>query len=268
MPTVHPTAIVDPGADLADRVEIGPYCVVESDVTLGPGTCLRSHAIIRRFTTLGADNLVDSFCVLGGNPQDVKFDPSSETYLRIGDGNLFREHVTISRATGHGEATIVGNQTFWMAGSHAGHNVTVKDHATLVNGTAIGGHGSLGRRAILGGGAKTHQFCWVGEGAMIQGNAPVTQHIPPFSLYSARHGLVGLNVVGLRRHPDLTDTDRREIREAFDLLYRRKLPIGRALEDLNEHDWGPAAGRFVDFIRRAYHADPPFNRPLARVRRD
>ena len=129
MATIHSTALVDPAAKLADDVEIGPYCLVEADVALGPGTVLRPHAIVRRYTTLGSGNFVDSFAVLGGLPQDLKFKPDTVSFVRIGDNNVFREGVTVSRATGEGHATTVGSGTYWMTGSHAGHDATVHDDA-------------------------------------------------------------------------------------------------------------------------------------------
>jgi len=149
MPKVHPTAIVHPTAVLSDGVEIGAYSIVEADVVIGPGTVLRDHAILRRYTTIGQNNIVDSYAVLGGLPQDLKFNPRTASYLRVGDDNVFREGVTISRATGEGEATVVGNRTYWMTTAHAGHSAVVEDDCILVNGSALAGHTVLGRGAIL-----------------------------------------------------------------------------------------------------------------------
>ncbi|MHC4983945.1 MAG: acyl-ACP--UDP-N-acetylglucosamine O-acyltransferase, partial [Planctomycetota bacterium] len=139
MPKVHPTAIVHDDAKLADDVEVGPHCVIESDVEIATGCRLREHVIVRRYTTVGMRNLIDAFCVLGGEPQDLKFDPATVSYLRIGDDNVFREGVTISRATGEGNVTVVGNKTYWMALTHAGHNTIIEDEAILINGAAVGG---------------------------------------------------------------------------------------------------------------------------------
>ena len=264
MPKVHPTAIVHPKAQLADDVEVGPYCVIESDVAVGAGTVLRESVVIRRFTTLGEGNFVDAFSVLGGEPQDLKFDHNCTTYLRIGDGNTFREGVTISRATGEGNSTVIGNKTYWMAGAHAGHNVTIADEVILVNGAAVGGYVTIGRRVILSNYVGIHQFCRIGELAMGQGHAAVTMHVPPYTIFFGASSLASLNLVGLQRAPYLTDEDRRQIKEAFRLLYRSKLKPAEALEKLDAiKDWGEAADKFRRFVRDALSAKKPYDRGLA-----
>ena len=268
MAQIHPTAIVHPSAVLADGVEIGAYSVVEADVVIGAGSVLREHASIRRYTTIGRNNIVDSHAVLGGLPQDLKFDPRTISYLRVGDNNVFREGVTISRATGEGEATLVGNRTYWMMAAHAGHNAVVEDDAILVNGSALAGHTALGRGAILSAHVVVHQFCWFGEGAMSQGNAATSMHIPPFVILAGVNNVVSLNVIGLRRSKEIGDEDRRQIREAFDLTYRSNLNTSDALRAMEKHTgWRPAASRFREFVRRVAMARPPYRRGLCPLRR-
>ena len=268
MPEIHPTAIVHPTAVLSDDVEIGAYSVVEADVVIGPGTVLGDHAILRRYTTIGRNNIVDSYAVLGGLPQDIKFNPGTTSYLRVGDGNVFREGVTISRATGEGEATIVGNRTYWMTAAHAGHNAVIEDDAILVNGSALAGHTVLGRGAMLSAHVVVHQFCWVGEGAMSQGNSATSMHIAPFTLFAGPNQVVSLNVVGIRRSKEITERERPQIREAFDLTYRSSLKLSDALRAMDERtEWGPAASRFRDFVRRVVSAQPPYKRGLCPLRR-
>ncbi|MGA2266797.1 MAG: acyl-ACP--UDP-N-acetylglucosamine O-acyltransferase [Phycisphaerae bacterium] len=264
MPKIHPTAIVHGSAQLGQDVEIGPYCMVESDVQIGPGTVLREHVIVRRYTTLGAGNFVDTFCVLGGEPQDFKFDPQTVSYLRIGDGNVFRENVTISRATGQGNATVVGNKTYWMGGTHAGHNVTVCDQVIFANHCGMAGYVTIGPRAVLSGHVVIHQFCWLGELAVCQGGTALGMHIPPYTMCGdGVNHVIGLNVVGLRRATDISDADRQQIREAFHLTYRSGLNRKQALEAMDAHtEWGPAAGKFRDFVRKVYQAAKPYNRGL------
>lgn len=133
LPKIHPTAFVHPTAILSDDVEIGAYSIVEADVVIGPGTVLHDHAILKRYTTIGRNNIVDSHAVLGGIPQDFKFNPQTVSYLRAGDNNIFREGVTISRATGEGKATIVGNRTYWMTAGHAGHDAVIEDGSVHFN---------------------------------------------------------------------------------------------------------------------------------------
>jgi UDP-N-acetylglucosamine acyltransferase len=268
MPKVHPTAIVHPTAVLSDGVEIGAYSIVEADVVIGPGTVLRDHAILRRYTTIGQNNIVDSYAVLGGLPQDLKFNPRTASYLSVGDDNVFREGVTISRATGEGEATVVGNRTYWMTTAHAGHNAVVEDDCILVNGSALAGHTVLGRGAILSAHVVVHQFCWVGQGAMSQGNSATSMHIAPFTLFAGANRVVSLNVIGLRRSKEITEEDRRQVREAFDLTYRSNLNIRAALRAMDERtEWGWAAARFRDFVRRVALPRPPYKRGLCPLRR-
>jgi UDP-N-acetylglucosamine acyltransferase len=268
MPIIHPTAIVDSGAKIADDVKIGAFCVVEADTEIGPGCELMQHAVIRRYTTMGEGNLVDSFCVLGGLPQDLKFDPATRTHLRIGKGNRFREGVTISRATRPLGATVVGDFGYWMANSHAGHDATIGDNVILANSAAAGGHVTLGDRVILSGGAMVHQFCWVGEMVMTQGLAGLTCHVPPFTLVANISGMIGLNSVGLRRNPQITDEDRRQIKRAFHLTYDAGQTAAKALAEMDTWaDISPAALRYREFIRAVLTAEPPFKRGLCPLRR-
>ena len=268
MPKIHSTAIVDPKAELADDVEVGPYCIIEPDVKIGQGTRLRSHVVIRRYTTIGRGNIIDPFTVMGGDPQDYKFDPAQVTYVRIGDDNVFRECVTISRATGEGNSTIVGNKTMWMAYSHAGHNAVIEDEVVLVNGAAAGGHAEIGQKAILSGNAMVHQYTWIGRMVMTRGQSGASTHVPPYTLMADINCLIGLNAVGLRRAPNLTDEDRKQIKTAFSLTYRSGLTPAKALDKMDEcTDWGEAAAVFRDFIRRVVTAEEPFNRGLCPLRR-
>jgi len=263
MAKIHPMAVVDAAARIADDATIGAFCVVEADVEIGPGTELRPHAVVRRYTTLGAGNMVDSFAVLGGLPQDLKFDPATPTYLRIGEGNIFREGVTISRATRPGGATTVGSRTYWMTGSHAGHDSTVEDNVILTNHAAVAGHATIGRRVILSANVVVHQFCWVGEMVMTQGYAGASTHVPPFCLLAGINHVAGLNAVGLRRATDITDEDRRQIKEAFRLTYRAGLTPAMALAEMDGWaDISPAAAKFRQFLREVLTAEKPYKRPL------
>lgn len=262
MAKIHPTAIVDPTAELGE-VEVGAYATVEGAVKIGAGSVLRPHCVIRRYTVMGSDNYVDSFCSLGGDPQDLKFDSETRSRLRIGDQNVFREGVTISRATGDGAQTEVGNNTFWMANSHAGHDAVIQDEAILTNGALVAGHAMLESGAILAGNALVHQFCWIGRNAMMQGGSRVSMHVPPYVICSGKNNIVTLNTVGLRRSEHIGAEDRRQIKEAFNLTYRSTLSPRRALEAMDScTDWGEAASHFREFIRRVLQAKPPYQRGL------
>jgi len=267
MPRIHPTAVVDPAAKIADDVEIGPHCVIEPDVEIGPGCVLQEGAIVRQYTCMGENNHVDAHVVLGGLPQDLKFDRSTVSYLRIGDENTFREGVTISRASRDGQATIVGSRCYWMAFSHAGHDVVVEDEVVLANNALVAGHARIGSRAFLSGHVVVHQFTWIGEGVMSQGNAGVSTHVPPYTLFAGINRIAGLNVVGMRRNAQMTFEDRKQIKEAFKLTYRSGLPTTRALEEMDKcTDWGLFAGRFREFVRQVISAEAPYNRGLCPMR--
>jgi UDP-N-acetylglucosamine acyltransferase len=256
-------AFVDPKAELADEVEIGAFAVVEADVTIGEGTILRPHAVVRRYTTLGKGNLVDCHAVLGGEPQDKKFDPSTVSFVRIGDNNIFREGVTVHRATAPGGETIVGNGTYWMANSHAGHETVVEDNVVLVNGALIAGHSTIGAGAILPANGAVHQYVWIGEGVMFQGGTMVGMHVPPYVIVSGLNNISGLNSIGLRRNPNLTAEDREQIKQAFKITYRTNRPPRESLEDMDAHgEWGEAAGKFREFVRKVVASEPPFQRGL------
>ncbi len=264
---IHETALVDGSAKLGDGVVAGPHAVVESDVVIGDGCELMAGAVIRRYTTLGQGNVVHPFCVLGGEPQDYKFDPDQKTYLRIGSDNIFREHVTISRATAPGGATVIGDGCFFMTQSHVGHDSVVGNRVVLTNSAALAGHCEISDRVILSAYAAVHQFCRVGELVMTQGTAGISQHVPPFVIIRGINYVVGLNSVGLRRADYITEDDRRQIKEAYRLLYRSSLKPKDALTEMDARsDWGAPACRFRDFVRRALTAEPPYNRGLTTAR--
>jgi UDP-N-acetylglucosamine acyltransferase len=263
MAKIHPTAIVDKSAKLADTVEVGAYAIIEKDVMIGEGSVIQPHAFVHKYTHMGEDNYVDSYASLGSDPQDLKFKPQTISYLTIGNNNTFREGVTISRATGEGEKTVVGNNTLWMANSHAGHNSIIHDNVILVNGSLIAGHCTIGKGAITPANGSIHQFCWVGENAMFQGGTEVAMHVPPFVIAAGANNVVALNSVGLKRRVDITSRDRRQIKEAFKITYQSGLSLKKILEEMDKKsDWGLPAQIFRDFIHRVSKAEPPFNRGL------
>ena len=264
---IHETALVDGSAELGDGVVVGPHVVVESDVVIGDGCELMTGAVVRRYTTLGQGNVVHPFCVLGGEPQDYKFDTGEKTYLRIGSNNIFREHVTISRATTPGGATVIGDGCFFMTGSHVGHDSVVGNRVVLTNSAALAGHCEIADGVILSAYVAVHQFCRVGELVMMQGTAGISQHVPPFVIIRGINYVVGLNSVGLRRADYITDDDRRQIKEAYRMLYRSSLKPKDALTEMDARsDWGAPAGRFRDFVRRALDAEAPYNRGMPTAR--
>ena len=268
MSKIHATAVVDETAKLGDDVEVGAFAIIEGDVEIGAGTVIRPHAVIRRYTIMGQENYVDSFTSIGGEPQDYKFDANEVSYVRIGDKNIFREGVTISRATGEGQATVIGNDTYWMANSHTGHNTTICDNVIVVNCCAVAGHSTIGRGTILPANGAIHQFVWVGEKVMFQGGSFSSLHVPPYVIVSLRlNTLSGLNIIGLRRSPEITKEDIHQIKEAFAITYRSGLSQEKYLEKMDTcTDWGEPASKFRDFIHKAVTAEKPYDRGLVAYR--
>jgi len=260
---IHPTAIVDGTARLGDGVVIGPRVIVESDVVIGDDCEVRAGAIVLRYTTLGPRNVVGEYSVLGGVPQDYKFDPSSRTELRIGSGNVFREYVTLSRATTPGGATVIGDDCYFMTQAHVGHDSIIRNRVILTNNASIGGHAEVGAGAILSANTLIHQFCWVGQMVMTRGNSATSQHVPPCVVLKEVNVVCGLNNVGLRRAKHVTPADHEQVKEAYRLLYRSGLSPAAALAEMDARtEWGVPAGVFRDFIRRVVTAEKPYDRGL------
>jgi UDP-N-acetylglucosamine acyltransferase len=209
-------------------VVLGPYCVVEDQVTIGPGTEIRAHAVVKRFTRLGAGNSVHEGAVLGGEPQDVAFS-GGETHLEIGDQNRIREGVTIHRSSTPGQRTVVGSECFLMAYVHVAHDDRIGNRVTIANNVALAGHVEIADQAFLSGGVVVHQFCRIGRLAMIGGNAKIVQDCLPFVITDGVPGRArGLNIVGLRR-AGIGAQKVRALKEAYHLLLRSSLSREAAL---------------------------------------
>lgn len=198
--TIHPTAHIAPGAKFGNGVSVGPFAVIEDHVKIGDGCRIGAHAVIQSRVRMGRNNSVHPTAVLGGLPQDLAFNPDEETWVEIGDGNTFREGVTISRATKPGTATCIGSNCYLMNNSHVGHDCTVGDNTIFASGATLGGHVHVGDRVFLGGGVMTHQFCRIGSFAMLQGLAGINKDVLPFMMVGGRPGKhYRLNLVGMRR---------------------------------------------------------------------
>jgi UDP-N-acetylglucosamine acyltransferase len=198
--SVHPTAIVEPGAQLGADCEIMAYAVVTKHCVLGDRV------------------VVHPFAVLGGDPQYLKFDRTLDTGVRIGAGTVVREHVTINRSIHAGKFTTVGENCFLMSTSHIAHDCEVGNHVVFANAALLGGHVSVGDNTFLGGGAAVHQFCRIGDGVMVAGHASITRDVPHFTMVAERDDVIGFNVVGLKRRglPRATIT---ELKAVFHEVY-------------------------------------------------
>jgi len=245
--TIHPTAIVSSSARIGSGVSVGPYAVIEPDTEIGDGTEIRAHACVKRFTTLGPGNVVHECAVLGGEPQDVSF-KERESYLRIGARNRIREGVTMHRGTGPGSETVVGSDCFIMACAHVAHDCQLGDGVILANNVALAGYVEIEERAFLSGGVVVHQFCRIGQLAMIGGNSKIVQDCLPFIITDGVPGRArGLNVVGLRR-AGVSGDQVRSLKQAYVILMRCGLGLDAALEQLGEID-DPPVRHLVGFVR-------------------
>ena len=198
--TIHPTALVEPGAQLGADCEIMAYAVVTKHCVLGDRV------------------VVHPFAVLGGDPQYLKFDRALTTGVRIGAGTVIREHVTINRSIHEGKFTSVGENCFFMAASHAAHDCEVGHDVVLANAALLAGHVSVGDHSFLGGGAAVHQFCRIGDSVMVAGHASITRDVPHFTMVAERDDVIGLNVVGLKRR-GLGRASIAELKSAFHDVY-------------------------------------------------
>jgi UDP-N-acetylglucosamine acyltransferase len=247
--TIHPTALVEPGAQLADDVEIGPYSIVGAAVRIGAGSRVGPHAVIVGRTTLGARNRVFQFASVGDIPQDRKYGGEATT-TTIGDDNVIREYVSIHAGTAQDRGdTTIGNGNLFLAYAHVAHDCVVGNATTFSNNAQIAGHVTIGDYAVLGAYAGVHQFCRIGAHAMIAAGAIVLQDVPPFvtaSGYPAKPA--GTNNEGLRRR-GFAPADIAAVRRAYRTLYRSGLALDEARGELARAAADvPLLAPLVDFI--------------------
>ncbi|HJQ24439.1 MAG TPA: acyl-ACP--UDP-N-acetylglucosamine O-acyltransferase [Blastocatellia bacterium] len=244
---IHPTAIIDDGAQLGAGVTVGPYAVIESDTRIGERTEIGAHACVKRFTTIGADCRVHEGAVIGGEPQDLAF-TGCDSGVRIGDRCTMREGVTIHRGTQPGSETVVGADCYLMAYAHVAHNCRLGDRVIIANNVALAGHIEIADRVFISGGVVVHQFCRLGRLAMLGGNAKIVQDCLPFVTTDGVPGRAcGLNVVGLRR-AGFTAGELRTLKEAYRLLLRASLPLDQALQQLAELN-DTKVNEMIEFVR-------------------
>jgi len=232
-PTLHPTAVIDPQAEIGEDVSIGPYCIVGPHVRIGRDTRLEGHVVIDGWTTIGAGNSIGLYTVIGTPPQDIGYQ-GEETHVRIGDRNVFREFVTVHRATTKEERlTSIGDDNYIMAYAHIAHDCRVGNRVVLTNGATLGGHVHVDDYAMISAFCGIHQFCRIGRQAFIGGFSVVTQDVLPFSKVVGQRPprMFGLNIVGLRRR-GFSRERISAIKEMFKRLFYSGLNTAQAVDKI------------------------------------
>ena len=258
---IHETAVVAPGAHIAESVKIGAYSVIGEHVEIGEGTVIGPHVVITGWTRIGRDCHIYQGASIGEEPQDLKF-KGEKSYVFIGDRTKIREGATVHRATGEGEETRVGSDCLLMALTHVAHNCIVGNHVIMSNVASLAGHAIVEDRAVIGGMAGIHQFVKVGRNAMVGGMAKLTQDVVPYTIVDGHPAkVVGLNAVGISR-AGVSIEARRAIKQAYKLLYRSGLSLQQAVK-LIEQEVTPCeeVEHFLRFLRNA-------DRGICRERRD
>ncbi len=230
---IHPTAIVDPSAELGEDVVVGPYCIIGPNVVLGDGCWLQHHVTICGPSRIGKRNRFYAYGSIGQQTQDLKY-KGEPTGLEIGDDNTFREFVTVHRSTFPGTPTRIGNRGNFLAYSHIAHDCDVGDDVIFSNNGTLAGHVKVGDHAVIGGLTAVHQFCRIGRFAILGGCSKIVQDVPPFMIADGNPAEIrGINKVGMERHNFSPET-MRLIKEAYRLLYRSDLNVKQAAERIRE----------------------------------
>ncbi|KAA0892038.1 acyl-ACP--UDP-N-acetylglucosamine O-acyltransferase [Oryzomonas rubra] len=251
---IHSSAIIEPSAQLASDVEIGPYAIIGKQVTIGKGTKIGAHAVIGDWTEIGENNQIFHQTSVGAPPQDLKY-RGEETWTRIGDNNMIREFATIHRGTvsGHGE-TVVGNSNLFMAYSHVAHDCRIGNNVVMANVATLAGHVTVEDHVILGGLVAIHQFVTVGAHVMIGGGTLVGLDIPPYMIATSGKRdakLRGLNLIGLKRR-GFTDEAISSLKKAYKSLFMAGLKLPDAISRIRaEVKECPEVDYLLAFIERS-----------------
>jgi UDP-N-acetylglucosamine acyltransferase len=249
--TIHPTAIVDPTAEVHESVQIGPYTVIEPNVRIGPDNIIASCIRIYSGTTLGRANQVFHNCVLGCPPQDLSFDPDAPSQLVIGDHNTFREGANIHRSTDLDHPTVIGHHNHIMGSVHIGHDCRIGDYNTITHFAGISGHCEVGNHIHLGGMGGLHQYVRAGDYTMLGGFAKINQDVPPYTTVDGNPAqIVGINAIGLRRAGFSSQT-RSTIKSAYRTIYKSDLNIGQAVAELEGRNPIAEVRKIIEFIKNS-----------------
>jgi len=245
---IHPTAIIEDGAQVHDSVVVGPYSIVEAGAVIGPDCVVESCVRIYGATRLGGNNRVCHGATLGAEPQDLTYSAEKSRPLVIGDHNHFKEGVNISRGVKTEDGTRIGNHNYFMSFSHVGHDCVVGDHNIFANTATLAGHVELDHHVFLSGQVAVHQFCRIGAYSLVAGVSGVAQDVPPFVIADGhRARIVGLNVVGLKRN-GFNQEQRNAIKSVYRIIFRSGLRLAEALVTAEKSYPGPETRQIVHFI--------------------
>ena len=246
---IHPTAIIDPSAEIDTNVTIGPHAIIKSDTCIGSGTTIGPYSIIEQYVTIGEDCQIFQYASIGGAPQDLKFN-GEITYLKIGRGSIIREFVTINRGTENGGGiTEVGEENYLMAYTHIAHDCRTGKQVILANNSTLAGHIVIGDNVTVGGLVAIHQFVRIGDFSYIGGKSAVVKDIPPYVIASGDRAMLhGLNNVGLRRHK-FSKATLQQLKKAYRIFFRIGLTVQQATERVKaEVEQTPEVKNFMKFI--------------------
>jgi UDP-N-acetylglucosamine acyltransferase len=250
MPKIHPTAIVEPGAVIANDATIGPFCLIGPEVEIGPGAVLLSHVVVTGITEIGARTRIFPFASIGHEPQDKKY-RGERSSLIIGADNVIRESVSMSPGTADGGmVTRVGDRNLFMLGTHVAHDCIIGNDCVFANNATLAGHVVVGDSAILGGLSAVHQFCRIGHHAMVGGVTGVERDVIPYGMaIGDRARLTGLNLIGLQRSGYSKD-DIQSLRTAYDRLFASDNTLQERIDEIaDQYASIPAVMQIVDFVR-------------------
>src|SRR5438105_3464258 len=246
---IHPTAIIGCGARIAANVEIGPHSVIGGAVTNAEDGVIGANVVIEGGGSIGRGNRIGHGAMIGGEPQDLSFSPTTLSRVEIGQRNIIREQCTIHRGTTADSATKIGDENFLMVNAHVGHNCVIGNNVIIANDVLLGGYVTVDDQAFLGGGSVFHQNMRVGRLIIAQGASAFGKDIPPFVIAAERNYVFGLNTIGLRR-VGFSREQRDEIKRAFKLLYLSGLNTRQALERSREMKWTQPGREFFDFVEK------------------
>jgi len=245
--SIHSTAIIGEGANIADDAQIGPYAIIEDGVTIGPGVKILAHAYIASGTEIGACSEVHMYAVIGHLPQDLAF-KGVRSYVKIGERNVIREYVSIHRGTKEDSVTVIGNDNFIMANAHLAHNVKIGNNVVIANATVLAGYVEVEDNAFISAHIAIHQFCRIGRLSMLGGCARTTKDVPPYMMLEGDTMIRAMNVVGMRR-AGLSQEARNNIKKAYKILYHSGLNVSNAVKEIERSQLGPEVDHLVKFIK-------------------